>query len=70
MKVTVVMNGSDWEGLYIDGKLKIQKERIGEADIEEVFKAEYERRYCDPQHHKFRVLPENMDEVKWASWDK
>jgi len=38
-KITIVSNGDDWEGLYVNGKCIVQDHRISRMDlIEEILK--------------------------------
>ncbi len=43
MKVTLVSNGDDWEGLYVDGELKTEGHRVTAYDLAEVLGLEWDR---------------------------
>lgn len=66
MRVTIATNYDDWEGIYVDGKLKYQTHRITAQDVLEVLgvdftEAEVDNEWlasggCLPKHEAELVL--------------
>jgi hypothetical protein len=47
MKITLVTNHDDWEGIYIDGKLYTEGHRVGLEDLAEALKLDFEKITAD-----------------------
>ncbi len=65
MKLTLVSNGDDWEGLYVNGELACEGHEVSPEDVAAVFERHLDRIYVDPFWLQQRgYLPKNLTEVK------
>jgi hypothetical protein len=64
-KITIVSNGDDWEGLYIDGALFCEDHFIRPYNLAEALGLEYERKDVSRQWlgEKVLSLPERLDKI-------
>ena len=61
----VIVNGDDWAGIYIDGKLQYEGHSISPNDILTVLGIEHKEIECDYDWLAERgSLPENLKQVK------
>jgi len=65
MDIKIIGNGDDWEGIYIDGKLKYQNHSINWWDLLKVLGIEFESLYVSEKYLGETVtqLPLNINEI-------
>ena len=64
-KITIVSNGDDWEGLYLDGLLFEQGHSITACQLAEALGLEWGRIEVSPRWlgEKVLSLPEGLDKI-------
>lgn len=63
-KVTIVSDGDDWEGLYIDGVLVFENHTVGAQDVLRALGIECDWVECDREWIDNRgSLPDDLNEV-------
>ncbi len=65
MKVTLVSNGDDWEGLYVDGKLKTEGHSVTPHDLAAALDLEWERVTVSSNWLGYEVgsLPQELSKI-------
>jgi hypothetical protein len=68
-KITIVSNGDDWEGLYLDGVLFCQDHKVTTQDVASALDLEVDNVYvsCKWLGGKVSSLPDKLSKVpkKW-----
>lgn len=66
-QISIVGNGDDWEGLYVDGKLALQGHSLGRVqDVLEILGFDVLDRLTEEGWlEDIGYLPENMEDVKF-----
>jgi hypothetical protein len=64
-KITIVSNGDDWEGLYIDGVLRKDSHSITPRDLANALGLEFEMKEVSPEWLGEEVvgLPSRLDKI-------
>lgn len=64
-KKIVIVNGDDWQGIYINGKLYYEGHSIPNHIVLEALDAPYETTECDSNWlEECGNLPKNLEEVR------
>lgn len=70
VRVCIVGNDDDWEGIYINGRLANEGHRVAVRDVLDAVKGktliDYEYRTCDRQWlYDHGNLPDDLERVRW-----
>ena len=60
----VVANFDDWQGIYVDGKLKYENHSLHYRDILEAIGQDFENLQVDMMELDLGRLPETVEELK------
>lgn len=66
-KEITLVDGDDWTGIYIDGKLAAEGHSFDKADLLQILNIPYEYKEADPDWmYEVGNLPKNLSDVKCA----
>ena len=65
IKITLVSNGDDWEGLYVDGELVVEGHSITARDMANALGADMENVYVSYEWlgGKVNTLPQRLSKI-------